>query len=357
MNPVEHVLVGTDFGPASERALEVAIEVALQFDAKLTVVHVLESPPYPYPVGAPIPIPPVPIDCIRLHELDALNRTVAAARSRHANTHGLLRDGSHWREIVTAAVELEVDLIVLGTHGRRGLPRWLLGSVAQRVIRRSPVPVLTVHGFWFEDRAHAGRELAKTLEPLHVSAPTVLAITRGGIVVAAEVARALGVPFDALFTGKLQHGGLALGAVCEDGTVEVDDDAVKSLTQEERERIVATTRSALNHQALQYRGPRWITDLAETVVLVTDELMDPWCARAAARCVRKLGATRVIVAAPIGTDAAIATIAALGSDVAEVVLARTLRLRAEPVAAYRHLTEPRKNELKEQLRKAATSAA
>jgi predicted phosphoribosyltransferase len=296
----------------------------------------------------------VPIDCIRVRELDSLDRTVAAARLRHPDTHGLLRDGPPGRELIAAAMAQEADLVVLGTHGRRGLPRWLLGSVAQDVVRRSPVPVMTVHGFWFEDRAHAGRDLAKALAPIRASAPTVLAIGRGAILVAAEVAHALGVRFDALFTRELQRGGFAIGAVCEDGTLEIDKETKQSSTHAELGQLVAPALSAVKEDALRFRGPRWIVDLAETVVLVSDELMDPWRAWAAARCVRKLGAKRVIVATPIGDDA---SIGALAPDVDEVIAVRSLRLRADPAACYHHFRAARDNELKLLLRDAATSAA
>jgi nucleotide-binding universal stress UspA family protein len=58
---------------------------------------------------------------------------------------GVVRQGSAWREIDDVAREMRADLIVLGTHGRRGVARVILGSVAEKVVRTSPVPVLTVH--------------------------------------------------------------------------------------------------------------------------------------------------------------------------------------------------------------------
>ena len=59
---------------------------------------------------------------------------------------GVILNGAAWEEIGRLAAEEGTDLIVMGTHGRKGLPRAILGSVAERVIRTSSVPVLTVHG-------------------------------------------------------------------------------------------------------------------------------------------------------------------------------------------------------------------
>jgi nucleotide-binding universal stress UspA family protein len=58
----------------------------------------------------------------------------------------VLRHGTPWTEIATVAREAKADLVVMGTHGRRGVARMLLGSVAERVVRTAPCPVLTVHG-------------------------------------------------------------------------------------------------------------------------------------------------------------------------------------------------------------------
>ena len=355
MTPIQHVLVATDFGPASERALESAAEIAVQFDAKLTVLHVLE-PPYPYPVGVSIPLPTTPLDGftpVRLQELDA---TVASVRPQRPDAQGVLRYGSPWTEVVAAAKELGADLIVIGSHGRRGLPHWLLGSVAERVVRMASVPVLTVHGYWFEDRVDAGRQLANAVASMRVRTPVVLAISQGGIVVGAEVARACGVSLDALLTRDVQHAGVTLGALCEEGTVLLDPEVSGvAVSAEQRERIVSETRESLNDEALCLRGGRRVVDLwRRTVILVSDELIDPRRALAAARAVGKMGPDRVIVAAPIATGAAIA---ALRADLPEILVLHPLRVRAEPSAAYRDFREPQAYVLMDLLRGVTATAA
>lgn len=67
-------------------------------------------------------------------------------RDRFPEAKSVLRRGRPWEEILAAAADVEADLIVIGTHGRRGLSRALLGSVAEKVVRVSPVPVMTVRG-------------------------------------------------------------------------------------------------------------------------------------------------------------------------------------------------------------------
>jgi nucleotide-binding universal stress UspA family protein len=69
---------------------------------------------------------------------------VSAAKDHHGRTEGILASGEPWRAILAKARELDCDLILMGTHGRRGLERALVGSVAEKVVRLSPIPVLTI---------------------------------------------------------------------------------------------------------------------------------------------------------------------------------------------------------------------
>ncbi len=142
---IRKILVPTDFGPASEAALSHAIDLATAFGAGITLLHVYESPvSFAYP-GAPF----VPIDDIsnslRENAERGVRSLVARTGERLARVDGLVRQGSAWRNINDVAQELGFDLIVIGTHGRRGVPRALIGSVAEKLVRTSHVPVLTVH--------------------------------------------------------------------------------------------------------------------------------------------------------------------------------------------------------------------
>lgn len=140
----KHILVPTDFGKSSTRALEVAIELATAFDAALTLLHIWEIPTYAYmdATGMMADFAP-PIAAAAEAEL---NKTLATVRVRVPRANARLSTAVPWQGITMAIDELKPDLVVMGTHGRRGFSRALLGSVAEKVVRLSPVPVLTVRG-------------------------------------------------------------------------------------------------------------------------------------------------------------------------------------------------------------------
>jgi nucleotide-binding universal stress UspA family protein len=140
----KHVLVATDFSSCSARALDLGIELAKQFDAQLTLVHTWEVPNLGY--GAALYFPGdmlTPIEQAAQSHLDSATKEL---QQRFPSAKSVLRAGVAWDEIIAAAASVNADLIVLGTHGRRGVSHALLGSVAERVVRLSPVPVLTARG-------------------------------------------------------------------------------------------------------------------------------------------------------------------------------------------------------------------
>ena len=138
-----HILVATDFAAASDRALEVAVQLARDQRSRLTILHVCEIPGYAY---AGIEFSPVdllaPIAEVAEKRLDNL---VAATRQRFPEVAGAFKLGSPHEQVLSVAAALGCDLVVLGTHGRRGLAHAAVGSVAEKVVRLCPVPVLTVH--------------------------------------------------------------------------------------------------------------------------------------------------------------------------------------------------------------------
>ncbi len=140
----DHIVVATDFSDCSRRALDLALEIAAKFDSKLTLVHSWEAPSYAYAGGVY-----VTVDLVRPIEQAAvalLERETAELKIRMPTAQSMIRNGVAWEEILAAAAQLHADLIVLGTHGRRGLSHALLGSVAEKVVRLATVPVLTAHG-------------------------------------------------------------------------------------------------------------------------------------------------------------------------------------------------------------------
>ncbi|HWL89393.1 MAG TPA: universal stress protein [Polyangiaceae bacterium] len=145
MLSLRKVLVPVDFTESSDRALDYALELAARFDASVFVMHAYEVPVYGFPDGAFIANGDVAarISTAAQKALDAL---VDARKSKGISLRGILRTGVAWEEANAVADELDADLIVISTHGRRGLARALLGSVAENIIRTTPRPVLVLHG-------------------------------------------------------------------------------------------------------------------------------------------------------------------------------------------------------------------
>jgi nucleotide-binding universal stress UspA family protein len=141
------ILVATDFSPHAARALDIAIELARLLDASLTVLHVCQPPAYAYAAGGVTMIAPAPELITDLiagaeKELQALKERLAA-RGIAVDTASVLGEP---RDVIPQfARERGHDLIITGSHGRRGFRRFFLGSVAEHVVRAATVPVLVVH--------------------------------------------------------------------------------------------------------------------------------------------------------------------------------------------------------------------
>jgi len=144
MSAFEHILVPIDFEPQSREALAVAMDLSRKLGSKITLMHAYELPAYAYTgmafTGVDL-LGPVEDEARKMleHELARAKEKLPADR-----VDAVLRRGVAWQEILAAAKEARCDLVVMGTHGRHGLPRALLGSVAERVVRLSPIAVLTV---------------------------------------------------------------------------------------------------------------------------------------------------------------------------------------------------------------------
>lgn len=138
------IIVPTDFSSCSEEAWRLAQRLAGMSGAELVLTHVLTEAPL-FREG-PFIMPKVRevFEAARSFADAALQEWVAKARVEGLSARAALRSGVAYQEIVTLAVDERADLIVIGTHGRGGIDRALLGSVADRVIRLAPCPVLTV---------------------------------------------------------------------------------------------------------------------------------------------------------------------------------------------------------------------
>jgi nucleotide-binding universal stress UspA family protein len=138
----DRILVPTDGSAEGERAVEHAIDLAAAHDASLVAVYVVNTAGY---AGLPMETSMEGVDhMLRDEGARALGRVVDLAEKQDVPVERRLVDGSPSKRIVAVAEEADCDLVVMGTHGRGGIDRLLLGSVAERVVRESPVPVLTV---------------------------------------------------------------------------------------------------------------------------------------------------------------------------------------------------------------------
>jgi nucleotide-binding universal stress UspA family protein len=140
MADFRRLLVPTDFTDTSERALDWAFTLAA-----ITVMHSYEIPIVGFPDGALVATADI---AARMAEGSraGLDAVVGKRKGGKIQVDGVLREGVAWEEINRVADELDADLIVIGTHGRKGLARALLGSVAENVVRTATRPVLTIHG-------------------------------------------------------------------------------------------------------------------------------------------------------------------------------------------------------------------
>jgi nucleotide-binding universal stress UspA family protein len=145
MSQIKRILVPTDFSAASEVAFNYALDIAFRDGATMHLLHVLEEQSFAaaYPDGSYVELPHVRQQLIR--EAEA---RLAAAGARCADVSVTATTqvvvGQPDPTIVQQAMDRRSDVIVMGTHGRKGFAHLMLGSVAERVLRTAPCPVLTV---------------------------------------------------------------------------------------------------------------------------------------------------------------------------------------------------------------------
>ncbi len=146
MAEIKRILFATDFSENSKWALTYALSFSRQYAARLFVIHVIQPPSYPLGMYAEI----------SFDAMDKFSRSMAEAAGKEMQTlcakelegfadyETLVITGTPFLEIIKAAREKNVDLIIMGTHGRTGLDHVLFGSTAEKVVRKAPCPVLTV---------------------------------------------------------------------------------------------------------------------------------------------------------------------------------------------------------------------
>ena len=183
-----------------------------------------------------------------------------------------------------------------------------------------PATFTPAAGIRYRDRAEAGAVLARDLERFRGEHPAVLGIPRGGVPVAAVVARHLGGELDVIVARKLgapMHEELAIGAVTADGGRFLNHDVLAALdvSPEYLSRVTEEQMREARSRERRFRGTRPPVALTgRTVILVDDGLATGATMRAAARAVRARGPARLVVAVPVGSPEACAALAGEGDE-------------------------------------------
>jgi nucleotide-binding universal stress UspA family protein len=142
------ILVATDFDSCADAALDQALVLATALHAKVYLFHAYSLPVAAFPEGEFAPtaeIAPMIVASARASLDAAVDKRKRSGLAGEVDVEAVLERGDPSEALLAAIPRLGADLVVLGTHGRHGLARAILGSVAESLVRTSPVPVMTVH--------------------------------------------------------------------------------------------------------------------------------------------------------------------------------------------------------------------
>ena len=142
MNLPAHILVPTDFSDNATQALDYAVALAAKLDATVHVLNVIGAQMLGIELG--VALTSSMVDSMLEGDQQELDRLVAARAGRAKFGPTVLKFGDARDSILATAAEVGADLVVMGTHGRSGLTRLVIGSVAEAVVRMAPCPVLLV---------------------------------------------------------------------------------------------------------------------------------------------------------------------------------------------------------------------
>ena len=143
MTSIKHILLPIDFSDCSLRATEYALAIAARFHCTLHLLHVIEDPVVYLPAFESYPLPSH--QHLETYAQDRLENWISPEDSEGLNLELQWMHGKPFIRIVEYARDCQLDLIVIGTHGRGAAAQLIMGSVAEKVVRKSPCPVLTVH--------------------------------------------------------------------------------------------------------------------------------------------------------------------------------------------------------------------
>jgi nucleotide-binding universal stress UspA family protein len=141
---IRQILAPTDFSEYSKQAVTRAHELAQTFGARLLLLHVVEPPVYPAEVFLPSAVGTTLIDDLERQARLDLAHLLPKAKHAKVEVMCLVAVGTPYYKIIEVAEAEKVDLIVMATHGRTGLGHLVMGSMAERVMRMAPCPLLTI---------------------------------------------------------------------------------------------------------------------------------------------------------------------------------------------------------------------
>jgi universal stress protein A len=141
---IRRILAPTDFSELSKQGLKSALELAEAFGAKLLLLYVVEPPPYPVEGIVPSHLGATMLDDLERQATNDLAQMLSETQASNMDVARRVVVGIPYRKIVDVAEEEKIDLIVMTTHGRTGLSHLVMGSVAEKIVRTAPCPVLTI---------------------------------------------------------------------------------------------------------------------------------------------------------------------------------------------------------------------
>jgi nucleotide-binding universal stress UspA family protein len=141
----QHILVPIDFSAYADRALDFAMALASKLPARLTLLHVIHIIPLGLAEGG-APLPYTYIETLEAEVQQSLETYSKRVQEVGLDCDTMVMHGIPFQSIIDVARDKQVDLIIMGTHGRTGLKHILLGSVAEKVVRLAPCPVLITRG-------------------------------------------------------------------------------------------------------------------------------------------------------------------------------------------------------------------
>ena len=142
MPPLKNIVLPTDFSEPTLAATRYAVTLAKRFDATLHLLHVIEDPLMLAPIFESVPLPPR--QSFETYAQDRLENWIPIADRDDLKLELHWFHGHPFTRIIEFAADHRMDLIVMGTHGRSLVSHAILGSVAEKVVRHAPCPVMTV---------------------------------------------------------------------------------------------------------------------------------------------------------------------------------------------------------------------